>query len=58
MNQKNIAKQVTHGFEKIQNAFLSRYTKIEDAFVARYLLHEGETIQEAKLRLKEKENKQ
>ena len=33
------------------------YTKIEDKFIDQYLTHDGETIEEAKLRLrKEQEN--
>lgn len=51
-NEK-IAESVTGGFQKIQNAVVGEYTKIEDKFVAQYLTHEGETIEEAKARLKQ-----
>ena len=47
-----IAKNVTETFAKIENAVVGGYTKIEDAFVDRYLTHEGETVEDAKKRLK------
>ena len=53
-NEK-IAESVTGGFQKIQDAVVEGYTKIEDKFVAQYLTHEGETVAEAKARLKQEE---
>lgn len=50
-NEK-IAESVTGGFQKIQNAVVEGYIKIEDKFVAQYLTHNGETVEEAKVRLK------
>lgn len=50
-NEK-IAKNVTETFAKIEDAVVDGYTKIEDAFVDRYLTHEGETVEDAKRRLK------
>ncbi|EEG29580.1 hypothetical protein CLOSTMETH_02851 [[Clostridium] methylpentosum DSM 5476] len=52
-NEK-IAEKVVGTFGKIENTVVSGYTKIEDAFVDRYLTKEGETIEEAKERLKRK----
>ena len=53
-NEK-IAESVTGGFQKIQDAVVEGYTKIEDKFVAQYLTHDGETVAEAKMRLKQEE---
>ena len=61
-NEK-IAKAVTSGYKKIENGVVSGYkkieggvtkgyTKIEDKFVNAYLTKEGETVEEAKARLK------
>lgn len=64
-NEK-IAEDVTTGFQKIQNGVVNGYkkiengvvegfTKIEDSFISRYLLREGESLDEAKERLKREE---
>ncbi|MBQ2966886.1 MAG: hypothetical protein IJE10_02030 [Clostridia bacterium] len=50
-NEK-IAEHVTDGYRKIENAVVGGYKKIEDAFVEQYLTHNGETVEEAKARLK------
>ena len=50
-NEK-ISEKVVGAFEKVEDAVVSSYTKIEDAFVDRYLTKDGETIAEAKARLK------
>ena len=61
-NEK-IAQGVTAGFQKIQDAVTGTYDRIEDgvvgayekvetAFVERYLAKDGETLEEAKARLK------
>lgn len=50
-NEK-ITEKVTTALGKIEDAVVGSYTKIEDAFVDRYLTKEGETIGEAKARLK------
>ncbi len=49
-----IAEKVTGTFEKIENTVVGKYTKIEDAFVDMYLTKDGETVEEAKARLKSK----
>ena len=53
---KKIEKGVVGGYKKIEKGVVGGYTKIEDKFVEAYLTREGETVEEAKERLK-KENK-
>lgn len=50
-NEK-IAKKVTGTFETIESTVVGSYFKLEDAFVDRYLTRDGETVEEAKKRLK------
>ena len=38
--------------KKIRDGVVAGYNKIEDKFVARYLTRDGETVEEAKARLK------
>ena len=52
-NEK-IAEAVTGGYKKIEQGVVSGYTKIEDKFVDAYLTKDGETVEEAKARLKGK----
>ena len=49
---KAIEKGVVDGYQKIEQGVVSGFAKIEDKFVDRYLTHEGETVEEAKERLK------
>lgn len=49
---EEIAKKVTGAFEKVEETVTESYTEIEDAFVGRYLARDGETVEEAKERLK------
>lgn len=56
VNEK-IASKVVGTFEKIEDTVVNSYTKIEDAFVDRYLTKDGESVKDAKERLK-KEQKQ
>lgn len=53
-NEK-IAKAVTDGFSKIEHGVVDSYTKIEDKFVEAYLTKEGETIADAKKRLRQEQ---
>lgn len=53
---KKIEKGVVDGYKKIEKGVVSGYTKIEDKFVDTYLTKDGETVEEAKARLR-KENK-
>ncbi|MCH1982267.1 hypothetical protein MCG98_06775 [Ruminococcus sp. OA3] len=50
-NEK-ITEKVVGTYEKIEDTVVSSYTKIEDAFVDRYLTKDGESIEEAKERIK------
>ncbi len=51
---KKIEKGVVDGYKKIEQGVVGSYTKIEDKFVDAYLTKDGETVEEAKARLKEK----
>lgn len=53
-NEK-IARAVTEGFSKVQQSVVEGYTKIEDKFVDAYLTKEGETVGEAKKRLRQEQ---
>lgn len=53
---KKIEQGVVGGYKKIEQGVVEGYSKIEDKFVDTYLTKEGETVEEAKARLK-KENK-
>ena len=53
---KKIENTITRGFGKIEETVIKGYTKIEDAFVERYLINEGESIEDAKKRLKQQQN--
>ncbi len=48
-----IADKVVHTFGMIENSVVGGYTKIEDAFVDCYLSRPGESVAEAKQRLKQ-----
>ncbi len=54
-NEK-IAEKVVGTFEKIEDTVVGGYTKIEDAFVDCYLTKDGESVEEAKQRLKKEAN--
>ncbi len=53
---KIIEKGVVKGYKKIETGIVEGFTKIEDKFVDAYLTKDGETVEDAKARLK-KENK-
>ena len=53
---KKIEKGVVDGYKKIEQGVVGGYTKIEDKFVDAYLTKDGETVEDAKARLK-RENK-
>ena len=55
-NEK-IADKVVNTYKKIENTVTGTYTKIEDKFIDQYLTKDGETIEDAKKRLKEEANK-
>jgi uncharacterized protein YutE (UPF0331/DUF86 family) len=54
-NEK-IAEKVVGTYKNIEDTIVSGYTKVEDAFVERYLAKDGETVKEAKERLKKEQN--
>ena len=56
MNE-TIAGNVTSKFCEISNAVTGGYTKIEDHFVDQYLTREGESVAEAKKRLRRKHSR-
>jgi len=49
---EKISDGVVEGYKKIEKGVVDGYTKIEDKFVDRYLTREGESVEEAKKRLK------
>lgn len=50
-----IAEKVVGGYKKIETTVVGGYKKIEDAFVDRYLTKDGESIEDAKLRMKKEQ---
>ena len=61
---KKIEETVVDGYKKIEDTVVSGYKKVEDKFVDKFLKKCGETIEEAKVRIKkeqeelEKKNKE
>lgn len=53
-NEK-IAAAVADGFSQIEKAVVGGYCKIEDKFVEQYLTKDGETVAEAKQRLRQEQ---
>ncbi len=49
---KKIGDTVVDAYRTVEKTVVKGYTKIEDGFVDRYLTREGETVEEAKERLK------
>lgn len=54
---KAIENGVTKGFKKMSDGVVNGFTKIEDKFVDRYLTKDGETVKEAKERIKKETDK-
>ncbi len=52
---QKIEKTVVDGYQKVEDTVVGSYTKVEDAFVDRYLVREGETVEQAKARLKQEQ---
>ncbi len=52
---KKMSDGVTSGFKKMSDGVVEGYTKIEDKFVEEFLTKDGETVSDAKARLKEEE---
>lgn len=53
-NQK-IADAVVKSYQKIEKTVVDGYQKIEDKFVDQYLTQDGETVEDAKRRLKQEQ---
>lgn len=51
---KKIESGVVEGYKKIETGAVAGYTKIEDKFIDQFLTREGETVEDARKRLKEK----
>ena len=49
---KKVEGAVVGGYKKVEDTVVGAYTKIEDKFVDQYLTREGESVEEAKARLK------
>lgn len=49
---KRIEEKVVDAYNKIENGVVGTYQKIEDGFVDQFLTKDGETVEEAKARLK------
>ena len=47
--------KIAEDVQKIQDVVVNEFSKIEDSFISRYLLREGESLDEAKERLKREE---
>lgn len=52
---KKMSDGVVNGWDKMSKGVVDGYTKIEDKFVEQYLTKDGETVLEAKKRLKDQE---
>ncbi len=57
VNEK-IASGVTTGYKKIEDGVVNGYKKIEDKFVDQFLTKDGESVEDAKKRLKEEQRTQ
>ena len=54
---KKIEETVVKGYKKVEDTVVGGYKKIEDKFVDTFLKKDGETIEEAKIRLQENQKK-
>ena len=52
---KKIEEVVVDSYKKVENSVVDGYKKIEDKFVDTFLKKDGETIEEAKIRVKEEQ---
>ena len=53
---KKIENGVVGGYKKVESGVVGGYTKVEDKFVDAFLTKDGETVEEAKARLKNSPN--
>ena len=54
---KTIENTAVGTYKKIETTVVGTYQKIEDKFVENILTHDGETVEEAKMRIKNTEEK-
>ena len=54
---KKIEETVVDGYKKVEDTIVNGYKKIEDKFVDTFLKKNGETIEEAKERIKAEQEK-
>lgn len=54
---KKIENNVVGGYKKIENGVVEVFSKMTDKFVGKFLVHEGESVEDAKKRLAEKQAK-
>lgn len=54
---QKIENSVVDSYKKIENSVVNGYQKIEDKFIDKYLTKDGETLEEAKIRIKNEERK-
>ncbi|MDD3220394.1 MAG: hypothetical protein PHC41_08900 [Lachnospiraceae bacterium] len=52
---KKIENGVVGGYKKIENGVVGGFTKMTDGFVDQFLTKEGETVEEAKQRMKKEQ---
>jgi len=52
---KKIEKTVVDSYKKVEDTVVSGYKKVEDKFVDKFLRKDGETIEEAKARIKKEQ---
>lgn len=51
---KKIEDGVVGGYKKIEEGVVGTYKKVEEGFVDKFLVHEGESVEDAKKRLEKK----
>ena len=54
-SQKKIEETVVDGYKKVEETVVGGYKKVEDKFVDKFLRKDGETIEEAKERIKKEQ---
>ena len=52
---KKIEKGIVDGYKKMEDGVVGGYTKLEDSLVDRFLARDGETVEQAKERMKKKQ---
>lgn len=54
---QKIENGVVGTYKKIENSVVGAYTKVEDSFVKKFLTHPGESVEDAKERMAEENQK-